>query len=85
MDEVISSNTGGFAMLVLTRKNRESIAFGRSDGSEPMLTLTVLGIGRGKVRLGFDADPSISVHRCELGKWMGGATDEPTDVAIPLA
>jgi carbon storage regulator CsrA len=85
MDEVISSNTGGFAMLVLTRRNRESIAFGRSDGSEPILTLTVLGIGRGKVKLGFDADPSISVHRCELGKWRGGATGEPTGAATPIA
>ena len=72
-------------MLVLTRKKRESIAIGRSDGSEPMLTLTVLGIGSGKVRLGFDADTSISVHRGELVKRMRGVTDEPTDTAIPIA
>ncbi len=72
-------------MLVLTRKNQESVAIGRSDGSEPMLTVTVLRISSGKVRLGFDGDLSIAVHRCELGKWMGGATGEPTDAVTPIA
>jgi len=49
-------------MLVLTRKKRESIAIGRSDGSAPMLTVMLLRIGSGKVRLGFDGDPSIMGH-----------------------
>jgi sRNA-binding carbon storage regulator CsrA len=62
MDEAISTNTGDFAMLVLTRKKRESIAIGRSDGSAPMLTVMLLRIGSGKVRLGFDGDPSIMGH-----------------------
>ena len=53
-------------MLVLTRKMRESIAVGRSDGGEPMLTVTVLDIRGGKVRLGFEGDPSVCVHRWEL-------------------
>jgi carbon storage regulator CsrA len=72
-------------MLVLTRKTRESIAIGRADGSAPLLTLTVLRIGSGNVKLGFDADPSISVHRGELVKRMHGLTDEPTDTAAPNA
>ena len=66
MDEAISPNNGGFAMLVLTRKRPESIAVGRSDGSEPMLTVTVLDMGAGKARLGFEGDPSVSVQRWEL-------------------
>ena len=53
-------------MLVLTRKKRESIAVGRRDGGEPMLTVTVLEIGSGRVRLGFQGDPDISIHRWEL-------------------
>lgn len=53
-------------MLVLTRKMRESIAVGRSDCGEPMLTVTVLDIRSGKVRLGFEGDPTLSVHRWEL-------------------
>jgi len=69
-------------MLVLTRKKRESLAIGRADGSEPMLTVTVLRISGGTVRLGFDGDPNISVHRGELVERMRGATDEPT-VATP--
>jgi carbon storage regulator CsrA len=53
-------------MLVLTRKIRESIAVGRLDGGEPMLTVTVLGIHSGKVRLGFEGDPTLLIHRWEL-------------------
>jgi carbon storage regulator CsrA len=87
MGEAISHNTKGFAMLVLTRKKRESIAVGRSDGGEPMLTVTVLDIGGGKVRLGFDGDPSVSVHRWELWERIRprGAPDQPSDAATPTA
>ena len=53
-------------MLVLTRKKREAIAVGCRDGGEPMLTVTVLEIGSGRVRLGFQGDPDVSVHRWEL-------------------
>jgi carbon storage regulator CsrA len=75
-------------MLVLTRKTRESIAVGASDGGEPMLTVTVLDIRGGKVRLGFEGDPSLSVHRWEL--WERIRTrdqpDEPAEeTATPAA
>jgi carbon storage regulator CsrA len=52
-------------MLVLSRKSRESVFVG---GVEPQSTLklTVLEIGRGKVKLGFEADPNILVHRWEV-------------------
>jgi carbon storage regulator CsrA len=53
-------------MLVLTRKMRESIAVGRADNSEPMLTVTVLDIGGGRVKLGFEGEATVSVHRWEL-------------------
>jgi len=72
-------------MLVLTRKMRESVAIGSSDGGAPLLTVTVLRISGGKVRLGFDGDPSISVHRGELAERMRGLTDESTDGAAPSA
>jgi carbon storage regulator CsrA len=70
-------------MLVLTRKKRESVAIGSAGGSEPMLTVTVLRISGGTVRLGFDGDPGISVHRGELVERMRGATDESTVAATP--
>jgi len=75
-------------MLVLTRKMRESIAVGHSDCGEPMLTVTVLDIRGGKVRLGFEGDPAVSVHRWEL--WERIRTrDQPekpaADATIPVA
>jgi carbon storage regulator len=88
MDEAIRHNMGGFAMLVLTRKRQESIAVGRSDGSEPMLTVTVLDIGGGRVRLGFEGDPSVSVHRWELWERIraGDEPDKPAEEsATPAA
>jgi len=53
-------------MLVLTRKKLESIAIGGVNGGEPMVTVTVLDICGGKVRLGFNGDPSVFIHRSEL-------------------
>lgn len=87
MDKPISDNTGGLAMLVLTRKKREAITVGRSDTSEPMLTVTVLDICGGKVRLGFEGDPNVSIHRWELWERVRArrAPDLPTDTAAPTA
>jgi carbon storage regulator CsrA len=53
-------------MLILTRREKESIAVGNSSNGEPMLTVTVLDICGGRVKLGFDGDPSIFIHRWEL-------------------
>lgn len=53
-------------MLVLTRKSRESVVIGGGSGFPPGLTVTVLEIRNGKVKLGFEADPSISVQRREV-------------------
>jgi carbon storage regulator len=53
-------------MLVLTRKNQESVVVGGSVGFERMLKVTVLEISSGKVRLGFEVDNSVPVHRWEV-------------------
>lgn len=53
-------------MLVLTRKPQESVVVGGSVGFEKMLKVTVLEIGGGKVRLGFDVDSDVPVHRTEV-------------------
>jgi carbon storage regulator len=53
-------------MLVLTRKSQESVVVGRPDGIEPMLTVTVLEINGGRVRLGFKGDSGVPVHRMEV-------------------
>ena len=53
-------------MLVLTRKKLESIAIGGLNDAQPIVTVTVLEICGGRVRLGFDGDPSVFIHRSEL-------------------
>lgn len=53
-------------MLVLSRKSQESVVVGASEGVEPLLTVTVLEIRGGCVRLGFKADADLPVHRSEV-------------------
>ena len=47
-------------MLVLTRRNNESVII---DGD---IKITVLGIDRGQVRLGFEAPKEVNIVREEL-------------------
>lgn len=53
-------------MLVLSRKTEESIAVGGAGTLEQFLKVTVLEIKRDRVRLGFEADTAIAVHRWEV-------------------
>jgi len=53
-------------MLVLTRKNRESVVIGRSEDLEIVLEITILEIEGGRVRLGFQADAKMPIHRREV-------------------
>jgi carbon storage regulator CsrA len=53
-------------MLVLTRKAQESVVVGGSDTLRPLLTITVLEIAGQRVRLGFEADGAVPVHRWEV-------------------
>lgn len=53
-------------MLVLTRKLQESVVVGGADCFERLLKVTVLEISNGKVRLGFEADAHVPVHRLEV-------------------
>jgi carbon storage regulator CsrA len=53
-------------MLVLSRKNNESVVVGGTNGFERLLKVTVLGVRSGVVRLGFDVDASVPIHRSEV-------------------
>jgi len=53
-------------MLVLSRKSQEAVVVGGSVGFERMLKVTVLDIGNGRVRLGFEVDAEVPVHRLEV-------------------
>lgn len=64
-------------MLVLTRRIEQSLAIGGATGFQHLLKITVLGIGRGTVRLGFEVDSSVPVHRWEV--WEKIHSSAPTD------
>ncbi len=53
-------------MLVLSRKSQESVVVGGPDGHERILKVTVLEIRGTTVRLGFEAESDVAVHRSEV-------------------
>ena len=69
-------------MLVLSRKESESVVVGRPDRPDEMLKVTVLDVSSGRVRLRFEAAGHVPVHRGEVweriranGRLDGGAPD----------
>jgi carbon storage regulator len=74
-------------VLVLSRKNRESVVVGGSDGFHRLLKVTVLGIRGTNVKLGFEVDPDVPVHRSEVWERINGngRAGSPTEgLAAPL-
>jgi carbon storage regulator CsrA len=63
-------------MLVLSRKSQQSVVVGGTDRFGCVLTVTVLEISGQTVRLGFEVDTSVPVHRLEVWKRIHG--DRPT-------
>ena len=82
-----SQKHGGFAMLVLSRKSRESVVVGGSDGFHRLLKVTVLGIKGTNVKLGFEVDADVPVHRSEVWERINGngqassPTEEPASTS----
>lgn len=72
-------------MLVLTRKNRQSVMVGGSVGFERFIKVTVLEITSGKVKLGFEADGDIPVHRLEIWERMAARGELNGDGTDPQA
>jgi len=65
-DAGVCHANGGYAMLVLSRKNREAVVIGGTVGCERMIKVTVVEIKNGRVRLGFEAGADVPVHRLEV-------------------
>ena len=54
-------------MLVLSRKNGQKIEINGGSTKPNGVTITVIAITHeGKVRLGFEAAPLVSIHRSEI-------------------
>jgi carbon storage regulator CsrA len=68
-------------MLILSRRNRESVVVGSSNGVERLLKVTVLEIHGGSVRLGFEAGEDFPIHRWEVWERIcaGAQSDSPTE------
>lgn len=64
-------------MLVLTRKSQEAVVVGGSIGFERLLKVTVLEIDGERVRLGFEIDREVPVHRWEVWERIHGP-EKPT-------
>ena len=74
-------------MLVLTRKSQEAVIVGGCAGFERTLKVTVVEIVGGRVRLGFEADADVPVHRSEVWERIraGGRPGRPgTGAAAPI-
>jgi carbon storage regulator len=68
-------------MLVLSRKSQEAVVVGGAGGFERMLKVTVLEIKGNSVRLGFEADAAVPVHRLEVWERLhaAGQSTSPTE------
>ena len=53
-------------MLVLSRKQQESVVIGGTDGMHRLFKVTVFGIHGANVKLGFEVDADVPVHRSEV-------------------
>jgi carbon storage regulator len=74
-------------MLVLSRKIQESVVVGGTDLFQRILKVKVLEIRGEKVKLGFDVDPDVPVHRQEVWDRINGngRLDDSTAFTAPPA
>jgi len=59
-------------MLVLSRKSGQSVVVGGSGDFQRLLKVTVLGIKGTTVKLGFEVDADVPVHRSEVWERING-------------
>ena len=73
---ILNHEKGSSAMLILSRKNRESVVIEGADGFHRMLKVTVLEIRGTNVKLGFEVDPDARVHCADdSGRWRKDPAD----------
>ena len=73
-------------MLVLSRKNNESVVIGGHNPMERLLKVTVLQISSGRVKLGFEVNDDVPVHRLEVWErmYVAGQNADPMSPPAPL-
>lgn len=71
-------------MLVLSRRSRESVVVGSSGGLARLVTVTVLDIHDGRVKLGFDAPPDMPVHRLEVWQRIQAEDEQQGPMSLAM-
>jgi carbon storage regulator CsrA len=64
-------------MLVVTRKNLESVVVGASDDVDGLLKVTVLEILGSSVKLGFDVNREVPINRWEVWRRIRAGSQHP--------
>ena len=64
-------------MLVLSRKPGQAVEI------EGGITVTLVEVEGGRVRLGFDAPASVRILRSELASFLDGERENPLAAAMP--
>ena len=70
-------------MLVRSRKSQESVVVGGADGFHHLLKVKVLGIQGTNVRLGFEVDADVPVHRLEVWERINGNGQAESLARVP--
>jgi carbon storage regulator CsrA len=52
--------------MVLSRKSCQSVVVGAADGLHRLLKVTVIAVKGKQVKLGFEVDEDVPVHRSEV-------------------
>lgn len=59
-------------MLVLSRKSGQSVVVGEAGDFQGLLKITVLAVKGATVKLGFEVDAGVPVHRSEVWERIHG-------------
>jgi carbon storage regulator CsrA len=65
-------------MLVLQRKNRQSVVIATSGDLQELVRVTVVDVCGGRVKLGFQANNDMTIHREEVWERVCGERETST-------
>jgi carbon storage regulator CsrA len=70
-------------MLILSRRSQQAVVVGATGAGEQLLKITVLEIRGGNVKLGFEAEASVPVHRWEVWQQIRGGFEPDRSARSP--
>lgn len=69
-------------MLVLSRKNGESVVVGEPGDLQHLLKIRVLAVKGATVKLGFEVDADVPIHRWEVWERINGNAGAELEEAV---